>query len=198
MFNLASALVRIKKLFKPVTDEEEESKDERKKKYLFDEWIDYDKIHQIYPNLFLTSAKGASNLKKLKKLGITHILVAANFEDSLIKINYFDAFKYKTIKAEDDSDQNILDFFPDVFSWIDDALKNKSNKVLIHCAMGISRGPAFTIGYLMYSKKMSYHEALAHIRLTRPIANPNRNFERQLLEFEKDQETIMSKKSMIV
>ena len=50
--------------------------------------------------------------------------------------------------------------------------------------MGISRSVTMLIAYLMTYEDLFYHEALRHVRETRPIANPNSGFEKHLLRLE--------------
>ena len=42
------------------------------------------------------------------------------------------------------------------------------------------------VGYLMYSRQMSFESALALARETRPFIEPNDGFAEQLIQFERD------------
>lgn len=60
-------------------------------------------------------------------------------------------FKYLVLdEIEDDSVQNILQHLPKGLAFISEALnENDSNKVLVHCAAGISRSGAFCVAYMI-------------------------------------------------
>jgi protein-tyrosine phosphatase len=51
---------------------------------------------------------------------------------------------------EDDSTQNILKVLPIGLEFISQALQeNSANKVLVHCAAGISRSGAFCVAFMI-------------------------------------------------
>jgi protein-tyrosine phosphatase len=53
-------------------------------------------------------------------------------------------------EIEDDGNQNILNVLPIGMDFIGKALdENESNKVLVHCAAGISRSGAFCVAYMI-------------------------------------------------
>ena len=53
-------------------------------------------------------------------------------------------------EIEDDSSQNILTVLPIGLEFIGQALKeNETNKVLVHCAAGISRSGAFCLAFMI-------------------------------------------------
>lgn len=56
-------------------------------------------------------------------------------------------------------------------------------KVIVHCAMGVSRSGALVLAYLMICQGLSLAEAIAAVRLNRDIG-PNSGFLQQLLQLE--------------
>ena len=58
-------------------------------------------------------------------------------------------------------------------------------RVLVHCAMGISRSPALLIYYVMKSQRLSLREAYNYVKFCRPETFPNRAFMLQLIEAER-------------
>lgn len=56
-------------------------------------------------------------------------------------------------------------------------------KVIVHCAMGVSRSRALVLAYLMICQGLSLAEAIAAVRLNRDIG-PNSGFLQQLLQLE--------------
>jgi atypical dual specificity phosphatase len=57
---------------------------------------------------------------------------------------------------------------------------DKKMRVLVHCNAGISRSCSVCVAFLMKQAHLSYDEALALVRKTRPAARPNAGFEEQL------------------
>ena len=94
-------------------------------------------------------------------------------------MNLITLFKKKLI-AGDSERQNIIKNFWECLDFI-----KGDDKVLVHCTGGISRSPTVVIAYIIWSKKMSYEEALEFVRGKRYGVFPNAGFRDQLQLFEK-------------
>jgi len=130
--------------------------------------------------LYLGSYENAKNKQQLQDLGISHIInVAGELENEFPK-----DFKYKDIKLDDTSVTNLGQHLDDALQFIDEA-RAASSKVLVHCAMGISRSSSIVIAYLMHAKGWSYQEAHEFVRSMRSCIKPNPGFRAQLVTFEK-------------
>ena len=57
--------------------------------------------------------------------------------------------------------------------FIENAFKNKRNKVLVHCAAGVSRSATIVISYLMKLKKWSYFDTKKYVLKRRKVISPN-------------------------
>jgi protein-tyrosine phosphatase len=141
-------------------------------------------INEIIENkLYLSGDDVASNFNLLQEKQITHILnLTSNFT------NRFDGhFVYKTIKKDDKLNENILKYFKDSFEFIENVFKqNSSNRVLVHCNMGVSRSPSFVIAYLMQKRLFnSYLDSYEHVLKCRDYIYPNLGFVAQLFQLEK-------------
>lgn len=138
-------------------------------------------MNEIIPRLYLSGDMMARNRELLRQKNITHILnltttIPNKFEPEL---------KYLKITIFDFESQNISQFFNETFEFIDNALLDQANAVLVHCNAGISRSASFVIAYLLQKGKYkSYKSALNHVRKCRPIVCPNKGFEKQLLALE--------------
>lgn len=103
---------------------------------------------------------GASSRENLKLKGITHIL---NITENMPNKFPHD-FVYKTVKVTDSEKTNLVGRFPDIFNFISEALRNKQNKILIHCYAGVSRSATVVIGYLMKTQQMPLDLAFKFVR----------------------------------
>jgi len=137
-------------------------------------------IEQIY----IGSIQSANTSNKMKELGITHIIVVG----SELICKFPDEFIYTHIKINDTYDENILEKLDKITENIDSIINNKpDNKILIHCAAGISRSASILIAYLMrYTEMKTYELAYNFLHQKRSIINPNSNFVEQLKVYEKN------------
>lgn len=140
-------------------------------------------INQVLPRLFISDDMSARNKTVLNKYKITHILnlttnIPNKFEPD-IKYLKFVIFDFET--------QNISQYFSESFEFIESALKeNDTNRVLVHCNAGISRSASFVIAYMLQKRLYKcYKDAYNHLKKARPVIEPNRGFEKQLINFEK-------------
>jgi hypothetical protein len=99
--------------------------------------IQIQSISEVLPELYLTGSYGSSKLDKLESLKITHIVNCASIE---CESPFETHFQYLKLPLRDTSDQTMLEAFDKSISFIERALAaNKDSKILIHCAMGVSR-----------------------------------------------------------
>ena len=132
-------------------------------------------INKISDKIYLGNFDGGREKEKLKKYGVTHILICGN---NLIDWHPND-FIYLTLPIEDNEKQNISKYFCAAFDFIEN-----SSVVYIHCTMGVSRSPTILISYLMRKEKIKLKEAMIFVKSKRLCVCPNKNFEKQLLDYE--------------
>ena len=87
----------------------------------------------------------------------------------------------KDNKAEDASK-----YFVHAIYFIEQQRK-ANGRVLVHCTKGISRSSAIVCSYLIWSENVCFRGALAKLRETHEIAEPNPSFAFQLMEFSTSQ-----------
>ena len=135
-----------------------------------------DDIDQITKTIYLGNMMGALNKSKLKNLGIKKILTVMNAFG-----NHYDSYEFiqKKIEVDDDFRTNIIQYFRECLLFIDG-----DDKVLVHCAAGMSRSPTIVIAYIMWKKKMYLNDAIKFVREKRPLISPNANFMNQLKIFD--------------
>ncbi|ELR47643.1 Dual specificity protein phosphatase 3, partial [Bos mutus] len=128
----------------------------------------------------------AQDIPKLQKLGITHVLNAAegrSFMHVNTNANFYkdSGITYLGIKANDTQEFNLSAYFEKAADFIDQALAQKNGRVLVHCREGYSRSPTLVIAYLMMRQKMDVKSALSIVRQNREIG-PNDGFLAQLCQ----------------
>eukprot|EP01113_Clastostelium_recurvatum_P019745 TRINITY_DN2331_c0_g1_i6.p1 TRINITY_DN2331_c0_g1~~TRINITY_DN2331_c0_g1_i6.p1 ORF type:complete len:495 (+),score=123.65 TRINITY_DN2331_c0_g1_i6:46-1485(+) len=131
--------------------------------------------------MFLGSHENAKNKDQLQELGITHVInMAGELEDS-----HPNDFEYLHVKIDDTDKDNISEYFDHALKFIENArAANSKAKILVHCAMGISRSSSIAIAYLMKKNKWSYETAHKYVKQARSCIKPNPGFTNQLKSFE--------------
>lgn len=87
----------------------------------------------------------ASNMKVLNEVGIRHII---NVCDCKLDEDILENFNVLWIILQDDLDQDVKIYFEQTNQFLYEC-KQKNEKVLVHCQMGISRSAAIVLAYLM-------------------------------------------------
>ncbi|CAF1096038.1 unnamed protein product [Rotaria sordida] len=147
--------------------------------------------HEIIPRLFLGDYRLAVDPIKLKKLGFTHILNAAEgrkFGQINTSATYYEevGIKYKGFSIIDSPGYKIGTHFEEAIQFLEEALNNKKNRVYVHCQQGISRSATLIIAYLLHTyEHMSLFDAFQLVATRRRIW-PNDGFCRHLLQLEKN------------
>uniref|UniRef100_A0A2K6UAF6 Dual specificity protein phosphatase 13B n=1 Tax=Saimiri boliviensis boliviensis TaxID=39432 RepID=A0A2K6UAF6_SAIBB len=139
-------------------------------------------INEVWPSLFLGDAYAARDKSKLTQLGITHIVNAAagKFQvDTGAKFYRGMSLEYYGIEADDNPFFDLSVYFLPVARYIRAALSLPQGRVLVHCAMGVSRSATLVLAYLMIYENMTLVEAIQTVQAHRNIC-PNSGFLRQL------------------
>eukprot|EP01062_Namystynia_karyoxenos_P071833 TRINITY_DN675_c0_g2_i1.p1 TRINITY_DN675_c0_g2~~TRINITY_DN675_c0_g2_i1.p1 ORF type:complete len:378 (+),score=118.33 TRINITY_DN675_c0_g2_i1:90-1136(+) len=123
----------------------------------------------------------AKSKQLLEEHGITHIL---SLTRQRVPEEVRSAFNWKQIQVSDTPQTSIAHTFEAAFGHIE-AAKEAGGKVFVHCRAGVSRVSCVTIAYAMKSQKIKLREAYLMVKRARPVANPNKGFLAQLIEFEK-------------
>ncbi|KAL8842767.1 MAG: hypothetical protein Q9176_002403 [Flavoplaca citrina] len=123
--------------------------------------------------LFTLKAKQA-----LKEANITHVLSVLTLP---LDGTLFENYKHLSIDIDDDEDADIIQHFPTTNAFLHEGLDGGGG-VLVHCAMGKSRSATTIIAHLLhtYPKTHTPTTALALLRQSRPLCEPNPGFMAQL------------------
>ncbi|XP_003496780.2 dual specificity protein phosphatase 13 isoform X1 [Cricetulus griseus] len=139
-------------------------------------------INEVWPNLFLGDAYAARDKSRLIQLGITHVVnvAAGKFQvDTGAKFYRGTSVEYYGIEADDNPFFDLSVYFLPVARYIRDALNTPQSRVLVHCAMGVSRSATVVLAFLMICENMTLVEAIQTVQAHRDIC-PNSGFLRQL------------------
>lgn len=134
----------------------------------------------IDKGMYLGSAESAKNWQVLQKLGITHIVNAAEIKyDGL----YPKLFSYLTLGMRDDMEQDILAQLDQAVSYMTQAF-DSGGGVLVHCAAGVSRSTSIALAYMISKEGRTLRDSFLHVKALRTHVEPNPGFVRQLVAYE--------------
>uniref|UniRef100_A0A8D3CSM6 Dual specificity protein phosphatase n=1 Tax=Scophthalmus maximus TaxID=52904 RepID=A0A8D3CSM6_SCOMX len=135
-------------------------------------------LDEVQPRIYIGDMYAAKDKRTLQARHITHVLNAA---DGKFNVNtgqsfYRDAnITYHGVEAFDMPSFNLSPFFYRAASFIKNALSAPTGKVLVHCAMGLSRSSTLVLAYLMIHDNMTLAVAIAAVSANRNIS-PNAGF----------------------
>jgi len=133
----------------------------------------------ITPRLYLSGYRAAGNTENLQALGITHVISIVDFDPNIP--NYIPSANKLHIRLFDLETEDLLTYLPSTTDFITQALaENESNKVLVHCMMGISRSATVVCAYIIVTEKMLASDAIEYVKKKREIICPNLGFRKQL------------------
>lgn len=112
-----------------------------------------------------------------KAANITHVLSVIDYDP--FPRNRFDHLQHLHIRADDEPNQNLLQYFDQANAFIASGLKDEGG-VFVHCAMGKSRSATLAVAYLMQKHNLSTSKALEKVCEGRPVCHPNPGFLEQL------------------
>ncbi len=125
-----------------------------------------DEVYKVNDNLYIGAYWPRLNFDRLNKEGITAIV---NLMEQCYYRPPMRKFKY-LYKGFPDNTYPSHEYLDDILNFIDTHVKKKGGKVLVHCAMGISRSGGIIIAYLLKeNKNWSWNDALNHVRKSREI-----------------------------
>lgn len=131
--------------------------------------------------LYLGSYRNATNREELDSIGITHILnMGVELENK-----YPLCYTYLKLGINDTINDNVYETFDEAIAFIESA-RTAGGKVLVHCAMGISRSSSVILSYLISNKHnpMLMNDAYQLLKRKRRCINPNPAFLKQLCDYE--------------
>uniref|UniRef100_A0A8D0AY65 Dual specificity protein phosphatase n=1 Tax=Salvator merianae TaxID=96440 RepID=A0A8D0AY65_SALMN len=135
---------------------------------------------EVWPGLYLGDQDIAANRRELARLHISHILNASHSKWRG-GADYYEGtgISYLGIEAHDSPTFDMSPYFQPAAEFIHKALSKTGGRILVHCAVGVSRSATLVLAYLMIYHHLSLVEAIKTVKDHRGII-PNRGFLRQL------------------
>ena len=106
-------------------------------------------------------------------------LTRDEYDEYMITYSDFDKQVWYSFEVDDEPDAPLYKHFDAAHRIIRKALA-EGNRILVHCAAGVSRSVTLVAAYLIIEKGMSADDALRLISAHRTHANPNHGFRTQL------------------
>lgn len=132
--------------------------------------------------LWLGDIATASNIPKLKELGITHVVSAVLGVGEMSN-----EFKYYRIPVRDVEWEELSVYFHKAADFIENALnESEDNRVFVHCVCGVSRSATLVASWLIKYEDYTTEEAINYLKECREVVDPNSGFIEQLKTFEKE------------
>jgi protein-tyrosine phosphatase len=130
--------------------------------------------------LFIGTKTAGADLEQLRRFDIARVVNVGAGECHFEQ----EGVKYLKIGVADKEDADLM--LNETTQWIEDVFAKSDGCVLIHCMGCFSRSPSVAIAYLIRYRKLSFDQALQVVKRQRSCACPNKGFEKQLRNFEKE------------
>ncbi|XP_077065400.1 dual specificity protein phosphatase 13B [Siphateles boraxobius] len=144
-------------------------------------------LDEVRPGIYIGDMYAAKDKHMLQSLNITYVLNAAHGKFNInTGASYYRDTKitYHGVEAFDMPSFDLSPFFYSAAKFIKSAMSTPGGKVLVHCAMGVSRSSSLVLAYLMIHEDMTLVEAIKAVAQHRNIC-PNSGFMEQLRELDK-------------
>ncbi len=125
-----------------------------------------DEIYKITENLYIGAYWPRLNFDKMKKEGITAIVNLMEEKHYRPPARIF-SYLYKGFP---DNTYPSHEYIEEILTFMDKHMKEKKGKVLVHCAMGISRSGGICVAWLLKENKMwGWKDGMDFVRKSRMI-----------------------------
>ena len=126
--------------------------------------VELDQIYKVHDNLYIGAYWPRLNFEKFKEIGITAIV-------NLMEENFYDptslGFTY-LYKGFPDDWYPPHSYIEEILSFIDQHIKD--GKVLVHCAMGISRSGGLIVAWILKENPAwGWNDAMDYINKSRLV-----------------------------
>ena len=159
---------------------------------MVDRWLGYrraskgykaDPCAQVHPRILFGAGEFLTP-QFVKKNNISHVINCAYEEDCPRWFPNQFPDNYYCVEASDSLSENILKWYPEFKSVMDDFLKEPNSKtVYVHCQCGINRSGFLSLLYICLTFGYNIDSAIRMILIQRPCALTNPSYMRQSLAY---------------
>ncbi|MEM9073150.1 MAG: dual specificity protein phosphatase [Myxococcota bacterium] len=133
----------------------------------------------ITERVYVGSRPTLDDVPALAEAGITHV-VSCLEEPALSTMSFLDlSFETLRLPLRDSMDEDIAATFPTFTRFAE-----QTAVVLVHCQVGVSRSATLATAHLMQAERLTFWDAVSHVRQKRPGILPNIGFASQLQRLE--------------
>ena len=127
---------------------------------------DMDEIYKVHENLYIGAYWPRLNFNKIKGAGITAIV---NLMDEKLYTPPWRKYAY-LYKGFPDNTYPPHSYLKEILDFMDVHIKKKKGKVLVHCAMGISRSGGMVLAWLLKENPTwSWTDAMKYVWQSRKV-----------------------------
>jgi len=156
-------------------------------------------LNLVAPYLYVTNLETIDvHVASIKKLQVANIINVADgrdtAQDSTIHL-YLPHTQYNWFPIPDEATENIVKH---ALTFVIPIIKRNVEAqvpTILHCYQGKSRSIACALVWIIQSQNIPIDQALKRIKLSRPIAQPNRGFMDQLYNYSKE---LMGRKRVFI
>lgn len=135
---------------------------------------------EILPTIFLGTKEDSLKEKRLKEIGITHILCVMSGKRHEVQ-----GCKLLTVAMADNGNSQLENIMKRSFPFIEES-QRKGNKLLIYCNRGQNRSPTLLISWLMSNKRWTFYHAHKYVKQARAMIQPHKSYVDQLRTLDKE------------
>jgi predicted protein tyrosine phosphatase len=137
---------------------------------------------EILDYLYLGNQQQGANKKMLKEIGVTRIL---SVKESFGLPPPNPDFEVLHMPMSDYGNQDLRELMDQCIDFIEQT-KQKHEKILVHCRLGVNRSTTIVLAYLMLRERWNLKQAWTHVKTQRTQALPQQGYWLQLIALEKD------------
>ncbi|XP_062383070.1 dual specificity phosphatase 29-like isoform X1 [Sardina pilchardus] len=145
-------------------------------------------MDEVVPRIYIGDMYAAKDKRLLQGHNISYVLNAAHGKYNVnTGASFYRDTKitYHGVEAFDMSSFDLSPFFYSAATFIKNAMDTPGGKVLVHCAMGLSRSSSLVLAYLMIHENKTLPDAIKAVAENRNIC-PNQGFLEQLRQLDKE------------
>ncbi|MEM8608936.1 MAG: dual specificity protein phosphatase [Myxococcota bacterium] len=139
---------------------------------------------QIADDLYLGARPDEGRVKELKAAGVTHVVSCLGESDREDMAFLQREFEHLFLGVHDGMHEDIASEFSRFFDFAEATAERKQAKLYVHCEVGVSRSATLVTALLMKTERLSFLDAVRHVRSKRFQVLPNIGFASQLQQLE--------------